>query len=72
MIKKTQGLKIKGCYAKGNKSEEKQILYNIIICGIWKIKQNSNYKTIKKRNRFTDIEKKLVVTSGQKEGGGTR
>ena len=27
---------------------------------------------ITNRNRLTDIEKKLVVTSGEKEGGGAR
>ena len=36
-----------------------------LIHGIWKIKQTSDNKT---RNRHTDTENTLVITSGEREG----
>ena len=39
-------------------------------CTIQKIKQTSEYK--QKRNRFTDIENKLVVTNGKRQRKGLR
>ena len=41
-----------------------------LTCGILKIKQMNVYNVYNKRNRFTDIENKLVVTSGEGDGGG--
>ena len=47
-------------------SEKDKYCMLSLICGIWKIKQTSEYN---KTNRLTDIENKLVVTSGEREGG---
>ena len=45
---------------------EKDKYYMIsLLCGIQKIKQNSGYN--EKKNRLTDIERKLVVTSGKRK-----
>ena len=38
-----------------------------LICGIQKVKRKSDYN--KKRNRLTNIENKVVFTSGEREGG---
>ena len=39
---------------------------------MWNLRNETNKMNITNRNRLTDIEKKLVVTSGEKEGGGAR
>ena len=36
-------------------------------CGIYKVKQNSDHN--KKRSRLTDIQNKLLFTSGEKREG---
>ena len=41
-----------------------------LVCGIWKLQQTSEYS--KKKIRLTDIENKLMATSGEKEGGQDR
>ena len=57
-------------YAKRNKSNrERQTLYDITYMrNLKKTQQISEYN--KKISRLTDIEKKLVVTSREMEGGG--
>ena len=55
---------LKGHYAKCNKSDtERQILYDIT--DMWNLK-NTTSEYNKKRSRLTDIENKLVVTSGER------
>ena len=56
-----------GYYAKWNKSDrERKILYDTTYVESKKIQQTSEYN--KRRSRLTDMEKKLVVTSGEREG----
>ena len=57
---------LKGIILSEIKSDrERQILYEIIYMWNLKNKTTSEYS---KKNRFTDIENKLVVTSGGREG----
>jgi len=57
---------LKGIILSETKSDrERQILYEIIYMWNLKNKTTSEYS---KKNRFTDIENKLVVTSGGREG----
>ena len=54
-----------GYYAEENKpGREIQILYDITY--LWNLK-NKTSEYDKKRGRLTDIENKLMVTSGEKE-----
>ena len=54
-----------GYYAEENKPDrEIQILYDITY--LWNLK-NKTSEYDKKRGRLTDIENKLMVTSGEKE-----
>ena len=46
---------------------ESQYCMIALVCGIWKLQQTSEYS--KKKIRLTDTENKLMVTSGEKEGG---
>ena len=57
-----------GHYVKLNKSDrERQILYVIIY--MWNLKKYNKLVNIQQeRSRLTDIENKLVVTSGEREG----
>ena len=59
---------LEGHYAKLNESDrERQVLYDITY--IWNQKNTNKLMNITKRSRLTDTENKLVVTSGEREGG---
>lgn len=66
-----------GYYPKWNKPDRGQIHYAILlICGIQKVQQTSECSLKKrkkeKRSGLTDTENQLVVTSGERGGGGAR
>ena len=46
--------------------QERQILYDITY--MWNLKNNTNGSTYK-IERLTDMENKLIVTKGEREGG---
>ena len=46
---------------------ERQILYDITY--MWNLKKYNKLVNITKNSRLTDIENKLAVTSGEREGG---
>ena len=47
--------------------KEKDVYHNITY--IWNIKNSAN-KLLQNRNRLTDMENKLMVTKGERNGGG--
>ena len=59
--------RLAGHHAKWNKLyRERQILYDILLCGLEKIQQTTEYN---KKEAGSDTENKLVVSSGEKLGG---
>ena len=59
-----------GHYAKWNKSDKDKKLY--VTTFMWNLRTETNKMNVTNRNRLTDVENKLVVTSGEKEGVGAR
>ena len=53
---------------KWSKSEkERQIPYDFTY--MWDLKKSYKWTYLQNRNRFTDIENKLVITKGQRDRG---
>ena len=56
------------CHTEWGKSDgDRQISYDIIY--MWNLKKWYKWTYLQNRNRVTDVENKLMVTSGDKERG---
>ena len=59
------------CHTEWNKSDrERQISYDMTY--MWNLRKWYKWTYLQNRNRLTDIESNLMVTKGEKLGGGDK
>ena len=58
------------CHTEWNRSDKRQISYDITY--MWILKKLYKWTYLPNRNRLTDIENKLMITKGDSRGEGER